>query len=322
MNGRKDLRGGLIPLRGDASTRSFYRVPLGAASAVMLVLEEPRAEGELTYINVRSHLAACGVKVPEIYDYDAENGILLIEDFGDVSLEERLEGADEETFRHFYRRAIDEMLKIHITGSILGGGCGAFHLAFDEEKLMEELDFFIRHTVEGFFGARLDGGEREAIRRGFSAIAAELAAFPRVLSHRDYHSRNLMVMDDSVGVVDFQDARMGPCQYDLASLLRDSYVVIESPLRGKLIDYYLRRSEEEGIEWHEREEFIHRFDLMSLQRNLKACGTFGYMAVARGNDSYLKYLDPTFAYVRETAPKFTQVGECIDILARYIKQIR
>lgn len=318
----RHLCGHPSPLRGDASTRSFYRVPFRSGTAVAMVCEETRPEDERIFIEVRDLLAAAGVPVPVIYDYDPETGVILMQDFGDVTLEQRLRDAGPDDCRHFYRRAIDELLKIQVRGTRAGGTGVAFRRAFDEKKLTEELDFFLAHTVEGFFRARLEAPERELIRDAFATLAAGLAALPRALNHRDYHSRNLMVVGSALGIVDFQDARMGPCQYDLASLLRDSYTVVERGLRREMLDYYIGGSAAMGIQWHDREEFIRRFDLMSLQRNLKACGTFGYMAVARGDERYTRYLEPTGAYVRDVAPRFPFMKECMEILGRHVPFLR
>ncbi len=312
----------LLRLKGDASRRAFYRVPYRTGTAVMMVREELEPEEDRSFIDVRNHLAACGAAVPEIYQYDKDNGVILMEDFGDLTLEERLRGADGEAFSHFYRVAIDGLLTIQILGTSLRCECIARDRAFDRKKLMEELDFFLLHTVEGLYKATLEQGEREAIREGFSLLAARLAALPPVLNHRDYHSRNLMVMDGTLKIVDFQDARMGPCQYDLVSLLRDSYTVLDGSFRNLMVEYYLRESAARGIAWHDGEMFLERFDLMSLQRNLKACGTFGFMAVARGNENYLKYLEPTFAYVKENAPKVDFMRECARLLARHVPPLR
>lgn len=312
----------IVRLKGDASLRAFYRVPYRAGSAVMMVRDEFQPEEDRTFIEMRDHLAASGAAVPEIYEYDEGNGVILMEDVGDLTLEERLRGADGEAFAHFYRAAIDELLAIQISGTILRRDCIAYRRAFDQKKLMDELDFFLLHTVEGFYGARLGDGEREVIHDGFSILATRLAALPAVLNHRDYHSRNLMAMGDRLRIVDFQDARMGPCQYDLASLLRDSYVVLDGPFRSRMVDYYLGRSAERGISWYDKELFIEQFDLMSLQRNLKACGTFGYMAMVRRNGRYIESLAPTFAYVKESAPKFDFMRECMRVLGRHVPLLR
>jgi aminoglycoside/choline kinase family phosphotransferase len=322
LESRSNLSREPVRLRGDASMRSFYRVAAGRGSVIMIVLEDPRPEEELPYISMRNHLSSCGVNVPEIYEYDSINGILLVEDFGDVTLEEKVRNVDEEAFSRYYRIAVDELLKIQILGTCAPGDCTGFHLAFDSEKLMQELDFFLEHTVGGFFRAKLTHEERETVSAAFTDLAGELASFPRVLNHRDYHSRNLMVMDESIRIVDFQDARMGPCQYDLASLLKDSYTVLDGSCRDELIEYYLAGCKESGIDWYDEEQFLYRFEMMSLQRNLKACGTFGYMAVERGDESYLQYLAPTFRYIRGYTPWSKKISECVKVLSRHIPLLR
>ncbi len=318
----RGLCGAPARLAGDASTRSFYRVARGAGTAVLMTRDEPSPEADRDFVEVRDLLASCGVPVPEIYEWDRDRGIVLMEDFGDLTLEERLRSADGRERRRLYRLAVDAMLSVHISGTCSMRDCAAFHRAFDEAKLMEELDLFLQHTVGGLLGAAPPAGAREEIRAGFAELCRRLAALPRVLNHRDYHSRNLMVAGDRLGVVDFQDARMGPCQYDLASLLRDSYTVLDGAFRAEIAAYYLDASRGRGIEWRDRDEFAERLDLAGIQRNLKACGTFGYMAVVRGNRRYLDALAPTFAYVREAAPRFPFLDRCIRALGRLVPQLR
>ncbi len=313
---------GPVRLKGDASVRAFYRVFLPAGSAVAMTRDEPIPEEDRVFIEIRDRLAACGVPVPEIYDWDRENGIVLMEDFGDVTLEERLAAAGREERRRLYRLAVDELLKIQILGTAIRGDSVALRRAFDEEKLVEELDYFLLHAVEGHYGAAPSPGEREEIRSGFVELSRRIASLPRVLNHRDYHSRNLMVVGGRLGIVDFQDARMGPCQYDLASLLRDSYSVLDPAFRREMAEYYIDASIGLGMEWRDRAEFMERLDLVALQRNLKACGTFCAMAVIRGNRRYIPCLDPTFAYVRENAPRFPFMDGCMRALARHVPPLR
>src|SRR5579872_7128498 len=142
------------------------------------------------------------------------------------------------------------------------------------------MDFFVKHFVEGYRGAVLTTAERSALSREWAEIVDELACEPRVLCHRDYHSRNLMFHGGRLYIIDFQDARMGPDTYDLASLLRDSYVDIGDRELDDLIAYFLalkrRDAAPSATEFGDASvEFRRRFDLMALQRNLKALGTFG-----------------------------------------------
>ena len=182
------------------------------------------------------------------------------------------------------------------------------------EKLTWELDFFVRHFLEGLPGRHLTPARARRAADEWPAIASELAAEPRVLCHRDYHSRNLMLHDGRLHIIDFQDARLGPDTYDLASLLRDSYVDIERA-RARRAHRLLSRAERARA--HRRPataaEFRRRFDLMALQRNLKALGTFGYQTTARGNPVYIQYMPRTLRYARSTLvhyPRFARLTSC------------
>jgi aminoglycoside/choline kinase family phosphotransferase len=151
----------------------------------------------------------------------------------------------------------------------------------------------------------------------WAGIAERLASEPRVLCHRDYHSRNLMLHDGSLHIIDFQDARMGPDTYDLASLLRDSYVDLTDRERDELIAYFLALKG--SPESDALEAFRERFDLMSLQRNLKALGTFGYQTTVRGNPVYIQYIPRTISYVAHNLKRFGHLGRLREILARHIE---
>ena len=139
---------------------------------------------------------------------------------------------------------------------------------------------------------------REALRAEWPASSAELAAEPRVLCHRDYHSRNLMLHGGTLHVIDFQDARMGPDTYDLVSLLRDSYVDLPERQVDDLIAFFLALDTGAAATPPGGRDFRRRFDLMALQRNLKALGTFGFQTTTRANPVYMQYMPRTLAYVR------------------------
>ena len=138
-----------------------------------------------------------------------------------------------------------------------------------------------------------------------------------MLCHRDYHSRNLMLHDGSLYIIDFQDARMGPDTYDLASLLRDSYVDIADRELDELIAYFLALK---GLT--DAAEFRRRFDLMSLQRNLKALGTFGYQTTTRRNPVYIQYIPRTLNYARTTLEKYPRFARLRELLAAHIDELR
>ena len=307
-------------LPGDASDRRFYRLgKKGGDTAILMVLAEPHRGGELPFIDVRNHLAASGVRVPELYAYDRERGMLLLEDAGECTLQEELSGRDEQTRRGFYRLAVETLAAIHYEAvPDRSAHCGAFDIRFDREKFLWELDFFIEHTLEGHLARRIDPVDKAAMRRIFAGICGCIASLPAVLTHRDYHSRNLLVKEGRLVVVDFQDARLGPCQYDLASLLRDSYLVLSDDMREEMVGYYISLKEEKEKKPVDVRLFQTDLDLVSVQRCLKAAGTFGYMHVVKGNDSYLQYLKPAFANVRDIIAAHEQLAPLGEILFKYV----
>ena len=159
-----------------------------------------------------------------------------------------------------------------------------------------------------------------ALREEWARIVEELAAEPRVLCHRDYHSRNLMWHDDTLYVIDFQDARMGPDTYDLVSLLRDSYVDLPDAAVDDLIDYFVVLARGNAAAPSDP-EFRRRFDLMALQRNLKALGTFGYQTTTRSNPVYMQYVPRTLAYVRRTLAADPRYARLAELLAGLVDEL-
>src|SRR5262249_55567193 len=152
-------------------------------------------------------------------------------------------------------------------------------------------------------GAQLSAADRDALTGEWRTLVHELASEPRVLCHRDYHSRNLMLSEGSLYIIDYQDARMGPDTYDLVSLLRDSYVDIDDRALDDLIAYFLAlRARMPDAD--DAETFRRRFDVMALQRNLKALGTFGYQTITRRNPVYIQYIPRTLRYVRNALEKY------------------
>jgi aminoglycoside/choline kinase family phosphotransferase len=200
-----------------------------------------------------------------------------------------------------------------------------YGIAFDVEKLSWELQFFVKHFLGAYRGAVLSAAEREALDRELMRLAEELAAEPRVLCHRDYHSRNLMLHHGQLYIIDFQDARMGPDTYDLVSLLRDSYVDLSEREVDELIAFFLALrgvSAGAGATSSEPRAFRRRFDLMAMQRNLKALGTFGFQTATRGNPVYIQYIPRTLAYVRGNMERDDRFGRLRGLLAAHVEELR
>ncbi|MCH8156843.1 MAG: phosphotransferase [Nitrospinae bacterium] len=294
-------------LPGDASDRTYFRAtfqkgagPGNPGSVIVMQLQEPISQPETDFTRILKFLRGLDLPAPVLYHYDVEKGLLFLEDCGPHTLEDHLRERPQDRAQ-FYRRAVELLVQMQTRATrALGPDCPAYHLRFDVEKLMWEFDFMLEHYVGGLCGAPLEEPERQEVRAEFLPLCATLAAQDLCFTHRDYHSRNLMVDGDRLVLIDFQDARQGPCQYDLVSLLRDSYMQIDDTLREELTDLYICLKEEEDGREVDREEFGRIFDWMAVQRNLKAVGTFAYQSVKKNNDRYTGYISPTLEYVRQT----------------------
>ncbi len=306
------------PLRGDASTRRYVRVvPPSGQAHVLAVHAEPIDPGALPFAVVADLLARIGVRVPGIVGCEADLGILVLEDLGDATLQRSLHDAAVDQRRAWYLEAvamIDTMQRR--APELAASHPGPFELAFDVEKLTWELEFFLTHFVGNARGITLSPSARSTLREEFDAIARELASEPRVFCHRDYHSRNLMVRGNTLYVIDFQDARMGPDTYDLVSLLRDCYVDLEVGFVDEMVDEYLRLAGR-GT----REGFTERFDLMSVQRHLKALGTFGYQATAASSERYLADVPRTLQYLAQVFDRRPRFGRLRATLAASVAEL-
>jgi aminoglycoside/choline kinase family phosphotransferase len=298
-------------LAGDASTRRYFRIALAAGSplpslVLMLYPDEIPPGEELPFVNVHRYLKAAGVPVPEIHLAVPEDRLLFLEDAGDTMLEGAVKSAkSEEEVLPLYEDCVETLVRIQRDGTrALDGNAIPARLAFDVKKFSEEIDFFFEHAVRGYGEIPLSESEERSIEDLFLPFLEEMAELPRVLAHRDYHSRNVMVMDRSPGgrrglrILDFQDARMGNAFYDLCSLLRDSYVVLSENAVGRLGYAYRHASTSElRTAWGDPAAFEFRLDAAALQRNVKAIGTFGNQARNRGKRFYLRFIPPTVAHL-------------------------
>jgi aminoglycoside/choline kinase family phosphotransferase len=317
---RGDVR--VVPLTGDASDRRYFRILSSDGRSLVLALHTgPIDFGTLPFANVAGLLQQVPLPVPAILGHSDELGIVAQRDLGDVTLQAHLGAASPDEHAALYRQAVTLIALMQRRGEELrADGYLPYQIAFDVEKLTWELNFFVRHFVEGYRGVVLSAIERQALEEEWAAIAGELASEPRVLCHRDYHSRNLMLHDGSLYVIDFQDARMGPDTYDLVSLLRDSYVDIADRELDELIAYFLALK---GCpDAAEVERFRRRFDLMAVQRNLKALGTFGYQTMTRRNTVYIQYMPRTLRYVRTNFERHQRFARLADLLARHIEELQ
>ena len=311
-------------LTPDASTREYFRIPWERGSAVAAVYPEPFDVAVHPYLDVTRLFLECGLPVPQIYDADGAAGIIVQEDLGDEQLCAALETVNDEEREALTDEAIEIIARIQAaTPKAYERDSISSRLAFDEAKLAWELGFFFEHYFGSLRGETLRHAEAAELKAELNDIAAELAACPRVLCHRDYHSANLMVDGKrQIRIVDHQDARMGPASYDLVSLLLDRQPECPSlaQVRAHRL-FFLDARRRQGLGAIDPDDFCREFRLMSIQRCLKAVGTFSYQtAVAGRGVAYEKHIQPTFQIVLQAAEWLDRfpvlrrmIGERIDI---------
>lgn len=316
-------RSRVVPLTGDASDRKYFRIiPVDGPSIVLALHADAIEFATLPFANVGGLMQQIPLPVPDILGHSDELGIVALQDLGDVTLQAHLGAAPPSEHAALYRQAVALIEQLQRRGGELASDAFVpYRMAFDVEKLTWELDFFAKHFVEGYRGAAFSAAERAALAVEWGAIVDELASEPRVLCHRDYHSRNLMLSEGSLYIIDFQDARMGPDTYDLASLLRDSYVDIGDRELDELIAYFLALKTRDGAPAETDDQFRRRFDLMALQRNLKALGTFGYQTITRRNTVYIQYIPRTLRYAKTNLEKYTRFARLREILAAHVEEL-
>jgi len=286
----------IVALTPDASTREYFRLPWERGTAVAAVYPEPFDPEVHPYLDVTSLFLACGIPVPKVYDVDGEAGIIVQEDLGDNQLCRVFETASEDERETLLEQAIEIIAKVQAaTPKAFERESISSRLAFDEAKLAWELNFFFEHYFGSLRHETLSHGEAAELKVELNDIAAELSARPRVLCHRDFHSFNLIVdQKDRMRIVDHQDARMGPATYDLVSLLLDRVTAMPplAEIREHRL-FLLAERGRQGLEPYDPDEFAREFRLMTIQRCLKACGTFSYQTGVRGRtEPYAQFIEP------------------------------
>jgi aminoglycoside/choline kinase family phosphotransferase len=283
------------PLAGDASVRRFFRLRTHTGDSYVAVSYPPPSNGlHKTHLAMNEYLKKYRIPVPRILGVHEKGNLLVVEDLGEETLEAFYARECSRAARTYYKKAIDLLATLQGAATEkLRPSDVAYKSVLDEKKFVEELEHTYRYFLCGLLGAKPKPAQKRALEEGFTALARRAAQQPWVLCHRDYHSRNLLVRDKGIGVVDYQDARRGPYTYDLASLLRDSYTPLTERFRTDMISYFLARSKNRWNGRPVREDF----EYVSLQRNLKALGTFAYQKVERGTGRYLPYIQPTLKQV-------------------------
>ena len=303
-------------LTGDVSSRIYLRAAAAGRTLIICLYSEPFNESEqaayqlaqmearnpsarLTYHSqALAHIEAtrlfldAGLPVPRILSTSGADALMLFEDVGDMRLQDWLINRSPAEIGAAYGRATELIVDIQgATELALEAGSICSHMAFDEAKLRWELGFFFANFFNRYLKMKLDPATANAVQSDFKAVCSELSARPRVLVHRDYHARNLMMHDSHMFIIDHQDARMGPASYDVASLISDPYTTIDDELMSELIERFIEKKAASKQRLADVTAFRGELQLMTVQRMLKAIGTYAAQA-AQGNTTYLPYIAP------------------------------
>ena len=279
----------------DASSREYFRIRENNQSYI--VMDSSRMLESLDdFVSMQQRLISSGVRVPEILKSDMKLGYLVLEDFGSTHL---WDIATKEDAKAYYQKAIDEICKIQ--------HCSSDGLSlYDEEFLLFEMDLMREWYLQKYLGITLTKSEQEMLSKTLVAIASEVLSQPQgVVVHRDFHSKNLMIVDDDIGVIDFQDAKVGAITYDVVSLLRDLYIELDSEFVYEMLRYYKQKAKLDVDD----EMLVRWFDFMGLQRHIKVLGIFARLHLRDGKEAYLNYLPQTLKYVLDIASKYEESRE-------------
>jgi len=274
-------------LTGDASTRRYYRL-FTTGESLVVCLDNPFLGNpeEHPFLSVQNFLFQHEIAVPKVHDHNLARGYLLQEDLGNQTLINLLGNLDSnQSELEMYKKIIDQLVILHKTSDERN----LFKLAFDYQKLMDETRFTFKYFIN-FFNKNQDEKLVSELELLFSPVMKRLAMQKMVITHRDFHSRNIMVKNNEYYFIDFQDARMGIPQYDLVSLLEDCYYDVSDENRSYLKRYYYEQIGADFIEQSNFDNFQSLYDDMTIQRVFKAIGSFCYIYNWRKDDRYLKYI--------------------------------
>lgn len=290
----------ITPLAGDASFRRYFRV--SHQDQIWIAMDAPpQLEDSHSFVAIQQHLAKLTLKVPQLYHVDLAQGFILMDDLGDTWLWHE---ALNYKAPNLYQNAIDDllMMQLHAAPQDLP--------VFDNEFMGRELGFFTQWFLQEYLRLPLSGPEQALLQDTFSQLMQSAMAQPYYFTHRDYHSRNLMVLaSEKIGILDFQDAVSGPICYDLVSLLRDCYVTLNENQLQTHLQYYFQKAVLMGLlPTQDFNLFIKWFDWMGVQRHLKAIFIFARKQLRDNNPNFLGYIPRTLNYVVTISDRYTELA--------------
>lgn len=315
----------IASLTGDAGFRQYFRIVLAPDDSFIAVDAPPELSNNCAFVNVANALEKNQVSVPSVLAFDETNGFMVLEDLGDRQF---FDVIAQEELLPWYKKAIDELVKI----STLDYQGAVLELPdYNDAFVLTELSIFTQWLVGEYLAIELTSEQQQHIERTFNVLIQNVADQPRVMMHRDFHSRNLMVQHDQIAVIDFQDAVHGAITYDIVSLLRDCYKQLSNEEISVLFDYFLtkiKRTEQLAVltEDVDKSRWQRWFDLMGMQRHIKASGIFARLSLRDNKHGYLNDIPLTLRYIIEVSshyPELVWFGSFVekDILPQVLRKL-
>ncbi len=276
------------PLVKGGSDRKFFRVRSGGNSSMIIVRYSGHREENKHYVDIAQFLAASGVNVPRIYLHDPAEGLIFMEDLGELDL---WHWRDEpwSVRRPLYQASLDQIALLHTNATKRFPGSGIrLENEFAEQLYLWEQNYFFEHCLGKYFSIPQTEIRNLQALPGLESAARRLAGLPRVLVHRDFQSQNILTSQGKAWLIDFQGMRPGLAQYDLASLLYDPYVSLTNEERSELAGYYRARAEGAGAGVFEN--FHDILDLCAMQRLMQALGAYGFLGLEKQRSEFLAHI--------------------------------
>ncbi len=297
----------LLPASEDASFRVYYRLFVQGESYIVMDAP-PEHEDIKSFLKITGKLQDNRINVPSVYKSDMAQGFLLLTDFGDQLY---LDNLDPGSADRLYRDALNTLIAMQTDTDISGLAL------YDETMLRQEMNIFMDWLVGRYLGINLSLQQQAALKAVFDTVVENALVQPQVFVHRDYHSRNLMVTETaSPGVIDYQDAVLGPVSYDPVSLLKDCYIKWpEREIYGWMEAYIDRLISASPSQQIDRARFRRWFDLMGVQRHLKASGIFARLSFRDGKHGFLKDIPRTLSYILDLQGRYPE----LTVLCRLIE---
>jgi len=303
------------PIKAGGSDRCFYRIFHGNDTFILMIGRCEKSDLR-SYLEIDMFLYSKGIGVPEILAYDLPSESALLEDLGNDTLYTLLSREkNPEKIHLLYCKAVEALAEIQIKGKEGIEACSPLkERIFDYKSLRGESEYFKTSFLKKYCGLELRNEDQ--LNEEFEQLAQSFSKEPLFFMHRDFQSQNLHIKKGRIRIVDFQTAHQGMLHYDLASLLRDAYIYLEEDFQMKLLCYYLDcLNTHWGLKLNEK-EFVDKFYLAGLQRNMQALGAFSFLSLEKGKKAFASHIPAALTHLKNALERFPKFEELRSIVMR------